>query len=205
MVICFGVGSIVGGDGLFGVGVVAVGVATLLSSAATFKLADPWTALAYLVTGAAALFAAFTSWNQREWVLAFALFLVGVVLCAAAVFALSITDRDMAQLFRFPNNLKVWSRNRYMILLVLAAVTVAASSAWLANTWRDGRGSGLFAVGGIALGLFAVEVALIVALAHRPIPPVMAPRAATPRARARTPRPDAPQPVAARQEAPLKS
>ncbi len=205
MVIGFGVGSIVGGDALFGAGVIAVGGATLLSSAATLKLADPWTALAYLVTGAAALFAAFTSWNEREWVLAFALGLVGIVLCTATVFALSITDRDMAQLFRYPANVKVWSRTRYMIILVLAAIAVAASSGWLVNTWRDGRGPGLFAVGGITLGLFAVEVALIVALARRPAPPAMAPRGATPRARARTPRPEATPAAATRQDAPLRS
>ncbi len=49
----FGVGSIVGGDALFGSGVVTVGGATLLSAAATARLSDPWTALAYFVTGAA--------------------------------------------------------------------------------------------------------------------------------------------------------
>jgi hypothetical protein len=181
----FGVGSIFGGDALFGSGVVAVGGATLLSAAATARLSDPWTALAYFVTGAACLFAAFTSWNQGEWVLAFAFFLVGAVLCAATVFALSISDKDMATLFRFPNNQKVWSMRRYAIVAVSAAVAVAVASAWLANTWRDGRGPGLFAVGGIAVALLAVEIALIVALTRRkaavPVPRARAPRAASSR------------------------
>lgn len=184
MAIGFGAGSIFGGDVLFGWSVVAVGVATLLSSAATLRLADPWTALAYFTTGAAALFATFTSWAQREWVLAFAFFLVGVVLCGATAFALSITDKDMAQLFRHPNNLKVWSRNRYTVLAVVASVAVAVSSAWLASTWRDGRGPGLFAVGGITLGLLAVQIALVVALARRE--PPTAPAKPPAKARART-------------------
>jgi hypothetical protein len=172
MAIGFGVGSMVGGDGLFGSGVVAVGGATLISSVATLKLADPWTALAYFITGAAALYATFTSWNQGQWILAFALFLVGAVLCAATAFALSISDKDISQLFRHPNNLKPWSRERYTAIAVAAAVAVAAASAWLAITWRDGRGPGLFAVGGITFGLLAVEIALVVALAYRRVPVV---------------------------------
>ena len=159
------------------------------------KLADPWTALAYLVTGAAALFAAFTSWNEREWVLAFALGLVGVVLCAATVFALSIADRDMAQLFRFPDEREGVvaqpvhdpvdpGRRRCGSIVGLARQHLA----------RRPR-TGLFAVGGITLGLFAVEVALIVALSQRPAPVMRA--ESRPRL-GRGPehrRPDATQPV----------
>lgn len=177
VVVGYGVGSIIGGDALFGAGVVTVGGATLLAAAATARLRDPWTAIAYFVTGAACLFAAFASWQQEEWVLAFAFGLVGAVLCAATVFALSITDKNMASLFRFPANQKVWSMRRYAVVTVSAAVAVAIASAWVANTWRDGRGPGLFAVGGIALGLLAVEVALIVALTRRKVVAASTPRA----------------------------